>query len=425
MKHSRHHRVNGYSLPFAMFVFIVIIILSGTLIMAAYHNGIILNRILLIERLESNSLSAIHIMLSNPNQYNYGETIRYSLYDEYADSVSLKKEQWGAFDLLQANAYCKNLSKKHSIMVGSYQYDSTSIALMIPDQGKSIALVGNVNISGTCQVPESGFSQPSIEGKNYTGKEIKSIKKKSDTKLPRLTSQLETLKLSYAINQFVNESNNLIQYDQWEKDSLCNSFLSDTLSVLYSKNKIHIGGKTIKGKVIVISESKIVLQSSANISDIICFAPYIMVEDKFSGNLQMYASDSIVISPNCQLKYPSIIGINCKEEPSHITIGKGSQLYGVVFLSSTKAENQASHSILSIQEGACVKGQVYSNEYTEIKGNVWGSVYTNKFILRTQVSIYENTIMDADIDLHKLSKDYVGVDLTEEGTTGGVIKWLY
>lgn len=419
------HKIDGYSLPFAMFIFIVIIILSGTLIMAAYQNSIVFNRVLLIERLESNSISAINIMLSNPNQYKENECVEYSLYNEYADSVTLKKIQWGAFDIFHADAYCKKLRKSHSIMIGSYQYDSSSVALMVPDQGKSIALVGNVNITGTCKVPELGFSQPSIEGKNFTGQKIHSIIKKSETKLPKLNENLKKLDLNYAIKNYINNNNQIIQYDNWEGDSLCTSFTSDTTSVLYCKNKIYIEHKTLKGKVVVISEDGIYIKSSANISDILCFAPYIIIEENFTGNLQMYANDSIIIASNCNLKYPSVAGINNQDEISYIKIGPKCQFYGITFLSSDMSNELSQKSILSISENTYVTGQVYSNGYTEIKGNIWGTLYTQKFILRTPTSIYENTIMDANIDIHKLSTNYVGVDLIEEGTTGGIIKWLY
>lgn len=425
MKINYQHKINGYSLPFAMFIFIVIIILSGTLIMAAYQNSIVFNRVLLIERLESNSISAINIMLANPYQYKENEPVEYSLYNEYADSVTLKKVQWGAFDILHADAYCKRLRKSHSIMIGSYQYDSSTVALMVPDQGKSIALVGNVNITGTCKVPELGFSQPSIEGKNFIGKKIQSAIKKSDTKLPKLNENLKRLNLDYAIKYYLNSTNQIIQYDNWENDSICTSFSSNTTSVLYSKNKICIGHKTLKGKIVVISEDEIDIKSSANISDIICFAPYILIEENFTGNLQMYANDSIIISSNCNLKYPSVAGINNHEEISYIKIEPQSQFYGITFLSSEMSHEISSKSILSISENAYVKGQVYSNGYTEIKGNIWGTLYTQKFILRTPVSIYENTIMDANIDIQKLSTNYVGADLLGEGTTGGIIKWLY
>ena len=87
--------------------------------------------------------------------------------------------------------------------------------------------------------------------------------------------------------------------------------------------------------------------------------------------------------------------------------------------------DEASKSVLNISKNSIIKGQVYSNSYTEIRGAIHGTLYTKKIILRTNSSVYENTIMDADINIHKLSNNYIGIDLINEGTKGGVIKWIY
>lgn len=420
-----YKQADGYSLPFAMFIFVIVIILSGSILLASYQKGVIFNRVVLIERLEANTKSALNIMVAHPDRYPYDQEIRLSLYGEAQDSVTLRKEQWGAFDLLNASAFHKELKKRHSAIVGNYKQDSSNVALLIPEDGKSIALSGDVSIEGICEMPQARFSQPSIEGRSFTGRQIRSLIRTSGSIMPKLNENIAKLTMGYALDRYMSKGTAIIPYTEFNKDSLIVSFLSDSTVTLYAEGPIAIDHKTIKGKVVIISDRAISIGSSAHISDVQCYAPYIEFGNGFSGNLQAYATDSIVVGEKCEIKYPSVLGINQERAGiSALTLKENSTLYGIAFM-NTKDEGSSPKSILAIAKNASVRGQVYSNNFTEIKGAINGSLYTKRFILRTPSSIYENTIMDASIDMYKLSSNYIGADLIGEGTTGGVIKWIY
>jgi cytoskeletal protein CcmA (bactofilin family) len=408
-----------------MFIFVIVIILSGSILLASYQKGVIFNRVVLIERLEANTKSALNIMVAHSDRYPYDQEIRLSLYGEAQDSVTLKKEQWGAFDLLNASAFHKELKKRHSAIVGNYKQDSSNVALLIPEDGKSIALSGDVSIEGICEMPQARFSQPSIEGRNFTGRQIRSLIRTSGSIMPKLNENIAKLTMGYALDRYMSKGTAIIPYTEFNKDSLIVSFLSDSTVTLYAEGPIAIDHKTIKGKVVIISDRAISIGSSAHISDVQCYAPYIEFGNGFSGNLQAYATDSIVVGEKCEIKYPSVLGINQERAGiSTLTLKENSTLYGIAFM-NTKDDGSAPKSILAIAKNASVRGQVYSNNFTEIKGAINGSLYTKRFILRTPSSIYENTIMDASIDMYKLSSNYIGADLIGEGTRGGVIKWIY
>lgn len=423
MKKLANKKLNGYSIPFAILVFVVVIILSGSITLATYENNTVINRFFIMEKMDSNAMSALNIMIAHTNDFPYHQTQSFSLFGENMDSVSTYKERWGAFDIIKANASCRGIRRSHSALIGSYRYDSSAVTLFIPDAGKSIALVGNVNINGRCELPESKFSQPSIEGRNFTGNTNRVNAITSKDRLPSLTPRLADLKGDNLIPEALR--NHVVTYYEWTSDTLAGSFLSDTTTTLYANDPILLDRKCLMGKVMIVSERSITIQASTTLSDVICFAPYIHIMKGFSGNCQLYASDSIIIEENCLLKYPSVVGINNDkaDNPTALTIKKDCHLDGVAFLHSQS--DNGCQNILHIETGATVNGQVYSNRYTEIKGTINGSLYTNKLILRTPSSIYENTIMDANIDLAKLSKNYVGVDIIDEGSSGGVIKWLH
>ena len=421
---KRHLTTKGFSLPFAIFIFIVIVILSGSLVSAVYLNNTIYNRVLWANRLESNSTSAINILLVHPDAIEYDVSKGLSLFGEYGDSVSLKKEQWGLFDIIHSEAKFKNMKKGMAAIIGSYSYDSSNVALRIPDQGRAIAMAGNALVEGNCMIPKAGFTQTSIEGKYYTGKKIKQGIVHSSNKLPDLSSKYANLNLEYAIKKYRHQCKSIL-FNEWSGDSLFSSFLDTTIS-LYSKGILELSNVSLKGKIVVISESNIILKSSANMADVLCFAPFIHVQSGFKGKVQLFATDSIRIEPECTFLYPSVAGVSYSDETGNATlsIGEKCDFCGITYVYCPN-ETTGKNSILSIGKGSTIKGQVYSNRYTEIKGNVFGALYTSQILLRTASAIYENIIMDASIDMTRLSQNYVGADLIEEGTTGNIIRWIY
>ena len=429
LKHIKlfNKKLQGYSLFFALFIFVLIIILSSTLVLSAYYNNHFFNRIIFIDRLNTHAASAINILLVNPETVGYSEAKFLSLYGEYGDSVKLEKEQWGVFDLLTVTAFHKELQIKRSVMVGDYKYDTGNIALFIPDQGKPISVTGNVNIKGNCLLPESGFKQANIEGKTFTGSRITGEIEKSDHSLPDLNENIARLEVRYFLEKYINNSNKVIFFESFRQDTLVTSFLDSTV-VLYSSQTIRLDHLFLRGKIVVLSEQQIQIANYADLNDIICVAPFISVDRGFTGKLQLFASDSVHVGENCRLKYPSVLGISTSnqgvDQPATITIGGETVLNGLAFLYQ-KTAGANKQPILKLEKESIVKGQVYSNGYTEIKGNIYGALYTSRFFLSTPSAIYENTLMDADIDMFKLSQNYVGADLINEKTTGDVIKWVY
>ncbi|MDR1729760.1 MAG: hypothetical protein LBR52_03765 [Prevotellaceae bacterium] len=416
----------AYALFFAIFIFVLIIILSSTLILSAYYNNHFFNRIIFIDRLNTNASSAINILLAHPETVGYSESKFLSLYGEYGDSVKLEKEQWGVFDLFTVTAFNKELQVKRSVMTGDYKYDTENIALFVPDQGKPISVTGNVNIKGNSVLPESGFKQAHIEGKTFTGNRITGEMQKSSRSLPELNERIARLEVRYFLDKYLNESHRVIPFEKLGKDTLVASFLDSTV-VLYSPQTIHLDRLFLRGKIIVLSEEKIRIGNYTDLSDIICVAPFISTEKDFTGKLQLFAGDSIHVGDNCLLKYPSVAGItasNAGTGSMKITIGEKTALNGLTFLYQ-KTAGSDKQPLLRLEKESVVKGQAYSNGYTEIKGNIYGALYTSRFFLSTPSAIYENTLMDVDIDIFKLSQHYVGADLINEKTTGGIIKWVY
>ncbi|MNT07780.1 hypothetical protein D3C72_1424970 [compost metagenome] len=80
--------------------------------------------------------------------------------------------------------------------------------------------------------------------------------------------------------------------------------------------------------------------------------------------------------------------------------------------------------MIELKKNASVEGILYSNGFLHLLGNVFGTVYCNRFVLKTPVTYYENHMLDVQIDQSRLSPYFVSSSLFGEKNQKKVIKWL-
>jgi hypothetical protein len=246
----------------------------------------------------------------------------------------------------------------------------------------------------------------------------------ANPQLPEINKQLITANVEKLVSG-PDSRDSVIQYNSsFNQDSFTNSFSNQPL-VLYSRDEIVLENVVISGNVRIKSDRAILVRSTAILKDALLYAPKVILMDNTKGAFQVFASDSIAIGENCQLNLPSAIAlIQDKEDfPGYISIKRKTVLSGAVVLYLTKSKIK-NPSIIYIDKEVVINGQVYSSDFIELRGSVYGPVYTRGTILRTPSAIYENHLLDAIINPSKLSPYYAGVSLLEQSKRKEVIKWL-
>ena len=86
--------------------------------------------------------------------------------------------------------------------------------------------------------------------------------------------------------------------------------------------------------------------------------------------------------------------------------------------------NSLVNPLVKLGKESMVEGLIYSQGYSDIQGNLHGTLITNGFILVTPSSVYENHLLNAVIDRKALSNFFVGGLILNK--TGGkkIAKWL-
>ncbi|NJK96560.1 MAG: hypothetical protein HC905_18035 [Bacteroidales bacterium] len=150
------------------------------------------------------------------------------------------------------------------------------------------------------------------------------------------------------------------------------------------------------------------VRKTAQLDNIILYAPKIEIEDGFTGSLQLFACDTLLVGEKCTLRFPSFIAVM---EPTGnrpiIEIKKDTRILGdVVMLSRSESKHIIAE--CRVGSGTSVSGTIFCEGRLELNGSVSGQIYCKSFLLRTRSSEYENHLLNANIDGRSLSTYYAG-----------------
>jgi hypothetical protein len=410
------------ALIYTVFISFLITIICGLLI----SFSLIYNKNFITEfkrgELLNNVYSGINVALFTPNLIDFDQELVVDLYNDAINIVELEKKRWGGYEIIKARSSWSNFNEYKIALVGIDWRSEENVALYLTDKNDFLYVSGNTFLRGDCFVPGAQVKTTRIEGRGFLGKQpVKGEVYKSLIDLPLINQGFIDINSKYLSNGYLigDSSYNYNSFNS-QSEIIYNSFLNKTL-VLYSEDNILIKNKRINGNVIIKSETLVEISSDCDIDNILIYAPEVIIRDGFEGAVQVFAKTKIRIEENCKLKYPSFIcTINDKSE---IIVSEGCEIDGGVFLFLTNKEN-VKQSGIEIKKNATVYGQVYSNGYIQHKGILYGTMYCENFMLKTKSSLYENHLLDAIIDLSKLSENFVGNVLLYESTNRKIIDWL-
>ncbi len=298
-------------------------------------------------------------------------------------------------------------------------------ALYLADQDKPLSLCGNTLIKGTCYLPKAGVKRAYIEGQSFSGdKLIDGPVKESQREIPEINKELIK-----SITSFAQKAVSDIPASTGEEagqDSIINSFENNTICIV-STGPLRIDRKVYHGNIALISRKSIKISAGADLKDIILFAPRIEIEENFSGNLQAFATDTLIVGKKCKLAYPSVMGLISKNKTGSpmLLVGEETEIAGAVFAIQEEKKDIPVLVKVILEKNAKLTGQLYTDGVLDLKGIVYGTVLCSRFILSTPSSVYENHLLNAIIDNSKLSPYYAGIQLTKNVSVKKIVKWLY
>ena len=350
------------------------------------------------------------------------------LKEENSRSLKVTRDYWGFFEKITSEARIKNYTFKKLALMGASQPHLNRTVLYLEENNKPLVVVGNTRIQGVAHLPVRGVRTGNISGHSYYGSQLVYGSTRPSGQLPNVYSEL----LDHLKVMSVGEQQNYI--DLGKAQEFKNSFF-EPLQLVYSPEEIRLEAMSLKGHIFVQSETAIVVHASSQLKDVVLVAPNVEIKDNVEGTFQVIATESITVGEHCRLSYPSALvvyredGVTTPVEPLRsgddtktITIGTATTMEGLVFWDAPLPTKNYEAQIL-INEQVTISGEVFCKGNLELKGTVYGAVYTSNFVAKQSGSTYQNHIYNGIVNVEELPQEYVG--LRFETSKKGVLKWLY
>ncbi|WP_111684214.1 hypothetical protein [Winogradskyella tangerina] len=339
-------------------------------------------------------------------------------------SISIYGSYWGGFERIYVEAKRKTTKLSKVALVGQLK-DTNTPALYLQDNNKPLVLVGQTRITGKSHLPYRGVKSGNIAGQSFSGGKYINGKSLLSNNLPHLSTEFLGYLEDISRSKYAGST---MEYKHIRGQKILKNSFEDSIQVIYDTSEILLADITVLGHLIIQSETKITVDSTAELQDILLIAPIIEIGTEVSGSFQAIATEQIDVKKGVTLAYPSALILqkdyekNKIGESSGIAIADGSVVSGqILILGETQVDNYDAQ--LKISANAIVEGTIYCQQNLELRGTVYGSVYTNNFIIKEAGSTYQNHLFNALIDVTVLHEKFVGLGF--ENSPKGIAKWLY
>ncbi|TND10226.1 MAG: hypothetical protein FD123_474 [Bacteroidetes bacterium] len=406
------------SIYYALAVSLLIALICGSLILFASGNRTQLQWSRRMTEVRTNAGSGMALLMGEQELVPYGKPVVLDLYGRLRDSVELQLKEWGLFDVAISRAFSGQENFMQAALIGFLPDTAEQTALVLADLDRPLSLCGKTELRGTCYLPKAGLKRAYIEGQSYSGdRMVYGETKTSDRFLPKLQDALIE-KLQRLLKAEFSETDSVVDISALlENETIKHSFLQRPLC-FYSASPIDLSGRSLEGQIAVISGSKIIVGSETQLKGVLLVAPQIIFREKFSGQVQAIARDSLILEKEVRLRYPSVAAVVANEngvDHAAIWMQEKDTVEGTVLAWRT-ATDFRKQVTAKLDKETLVTGFLYSTGQVDLKGSVFGQVTCAKFLLATPSSVYENHLLNAVINRMKLPAEFaVGSLMTEKG----------
>lgn len=335
------------------------------------------------------------------------------------NGITITSKPWGAFHIDKSITTSDlNISDGfNQIGLTIHPWSKNTIdQIHLPISNSYLQLSGKTKLDGQITVPYGIVKTTSAGGRIYEG------------------GNLNQLQVKESFDQLPKESIESYSFSQWrdiESDSLTET-LSSRLSrsfkdqtICYFQNEsIEIYDQVLTGNIKIVSNQKITIHPDASLRDVMLIAPVIEIKPRTKLTAHLVARDSILISENSLLKFPSSVTIaNSTNDQSFIEIKKNTMIQGLIYQFSIPKENWVRPNLI-INEKSLIDGYIFNNGFTAHSGIIKGGITTKEFLALERGTLYRNYIIDGVVEKSDSDHDLLSL-MRIDGPYKYPVKWMY
>lgn len=360
--------------------------------------------------------------IASSDYFNDETNYRWQLSPFNEDSLRIKKRPWGAYLVVSNEARNRHQYLKQCALYGVPVKADT--ALLIADRGKITGLTGKIMLTAPSYFPRATYKPVFVEGQSFNSSgALSALLRPAPPQIPSVKNNF-IKGIKECISSFDPALDSSVSVLPAE---LSNNFCART--ALYEAQNISLSSFHLSGNIKLRASEKIVIDNTNSTDNILVIASKVIIRKGYKGGIHVIAKDSVIVEEDCLLEYPSSLTVLNSSQGQNlkgIFIGKGSKIFGSVICVNEDEENSTSVSklFLKLDKDCEVYGLVYSEGYAHLQGKIFGNAICEALMIKTPSAVYENHMMDCEIDPRKYSYSMVVPDIFQGGNKMKCCKWL-
>jgi hypothetical protein len=268
--------------------------------------------------------------------------------DRPASDFRIEVEPWGLYERVDVR-----FGNARSVrLLGRVQDSPYEAALWLCNREIALSFAGTTETVGTVYLPFNGINYIEVEGRPFSGKMLHEADVRlSEKELPPVDSTV------------IARMDKLLKEAVTDRLTLSNAHpLVDTL----------IAGRTV------------------------------IIEDGFTGALQIVASDTVIIGEHVHLRYPSGIYLKNEKVKPYLRLGAHSSLegYAVLFDGNDRTPSSGLEVACNYHQDtdAFFRGLLYVDGIADVRGTVRGGIYLKECYYLPPDGLYAGTLCNVRIE---------------------------
>ena len=351
------------------------------------------------------------------------------------DTARIQSICWGGFLFISSAANKRSEKFYLEVLAGVHPTSAFDPAVIVNPNSGPLILSGRSRIQGDVLMGAGGIRKGRLWAHEFN-RELQVLGNILETSIdPRPAIDLKYLATTWKNFQALLADEDTRTFPEIMQDT-ARYFAADS-SVSWWEQPVYITNQQfnqknwhLRGPLILIANEELILKNNlilehyiqifsshsitvqgqgSTFHEVLLYSPEKVVlkgTDNFCG--QIFSDQAIEVQDKSRLHYPTLLTVKSSSDSGFILVDSASAIAGNIILISknNQSGNAQNQSKIFIEGGAVVDGLVWSDNYTQVHGEVNGLVITDQFYEYDPPTIYRNWIMDGIIIRKQLNNRF-------------------
>lgn len=296
--------------------------------------------------------------------------------------VRYRRQRWGLYEVVGV----KHGRRESVRLLGRAVESPWQATFYVPENDRAFSLTGRTYIVGDVYLPRNGISYTQLRSEFFKGKALDSERiKVSGNEFPGLDDETREV-----VDELLNDAGDRTYL---ENGSVVERGFREQMVRLEIGE--YLSGVRVKGPVVLYAPSMLFVEQDNVLENVIIVGDKVELADGFSGCVQVFARDTILLGERVCLHAGSGLYVWREDEEGLIRLGGHCEVNGYVVVKSGKGDDERKRAVYYQPESSRVRGLLYVDGIAEVHGHVTGSLYARECYYFAPEGYYSGILYNA------------------------------